>query len=459
MNKSYLFPKLFVNMKVYKQYSLLFFMFFALTAHVFAQPGATTGSGRTDYLQAEELRKQNKCADAIGKYDLAIKAEPNNYKYYFQKGLCEQKEKRIEDAKRSFQKSIETNKEFTPAYAQMAKIFKEEKDIDQTIYFYEQAAANEKGLGRKLQYELILVNLFLKQDKISDAKAHYEEAKKIDPNNMKVSYYAGEIKMSENEYASAKDDYQKATESPDFGSIAPIEKAQYYYALGLAYNKLNDLENAKKAWQKAMVGPYAQLINQQLMKSNHAYYYKIAASYYLNEENADAETYIAKALEIMPTFSPAFVLRAKIARKQNDIKGAIQNFQSAIDVEKEPANKAKLSVLLAQTQMSDNDYTGAIASLDAAITAMPGNKNLQYLKARALYASGRYGEAVKSAEELVAAATDQKAKSKFSFFLGMAAKKNGDTEKAKAAFGGAMFGPFKPAARMELDKMSGKAEN
>lgn len=440
-------------MKVYKHYFLLLCLFFAVSQSLLAQ-----GSGRTAYLQAEELRKQNKCADAIGKYDEAIKSEPNNYKYYFQKGLCEQKEKRIPDAKASFNKSIELNKEFTSAYAQMAKIYKEEKDIDQTIYYYEQAAQNEKGLGRKSQYELILVNLFLKQDKITDAKAHFGEAQKIDPNNMKVSYYSGEIKMAENDYAGAKEDYAKATESPDFGAMSPAEKAQYYYALGLAYNKLNDIENAKKAWQKAMVGPYIPLINQQLAKSNHAYYYKIGVSYYLNEENADAETYIAKALEIMPTFSPAYVLRGKIAKKQNDLRGAIENFQKAIEVEKEPANKAKLSVILAQTQMQNNDYNGAVASLDEAIAAIPGNKNLLYLKGRALYSSGNYGEAVKIGEDLVASSTDQKAKSKFSFFLGMAAKRNGDTEKAKAAFGGAMFGPFKPAARMEIDKITGKAE-
>lgn len=454
MNKMLIFfTHLSEGMKVCKHCLLFPFLLIALFAA--AQP---TGSGRADYLQAEELRKQNKCADAIARYEVAIKAEGNNYKYYFQKGLCEQKEKRIEDAKRSFLKSAELNKDFTSAYAQLAKMYKDEKNMEQTIYYYQQASENEKGTGRKIQYDLILVNLLLKDDKIAEATKYFEDAQKLDPGNMKVNYYSGEIKMAKGDYASAKDDYERAVANPEFPPLSPGEKAQYYYALGLAYNKLNDIENAKKAWQKAMIGPYATLINQQLMKSNHTYYYKIAVSYYLNEENEESENYIQKSLEIMPTFSAAYSLRGKIAKRTNDLRGAIENFQKAVEYEKEPAKKASAAVMLAQTQMQYNDYAGAVSSLDEAITAMPTNKNLQFMKARALYGAGRYNDAIKIAEELVSVATDQKAKAKFAFLLGMAAKRAGDKEKAKAGFNGALFGTFKPAARMELDKLAGKAE-
>jgi tetratricopeptide (TPR) repeat protein len=441
-------------MKAHKFTSLLLLFLLSFFKISIAQP--PTGSGRQAFLQAEEMRKQNKCADAINRYEEAIKAEPNNYKYWFQKGLCEQKEKRIDIAKQSFTKSIELNKEFTPAYAQMAKIFKDEKDIENTISFYEQAANNEKQPGRKVQYELILVNLLIKQDKVFDAKRHWEEAQKLDPNNIKVHYYAGEIKAADNDWAGAKEDYLKATEVPEFNALPPAEKAQYYYALGLSYNKLNDLENAKKAWSKASIGPFKQLIEQQLMKSNHQYYYKVAASYYLNDEFDDAEVNIQKALEINPTFSAAHVLRGRIARKKNDLRGAAENYERAIEAEKEQANKAKLYVALSQIQMLDNNFTSALSSLEEAIAAIPGNKNLQYMRAKAQYGAGRYADAIRSAEELISSSTDQKAKARFSFLLGVAAKRNGDKDKAKVGFQGAMFGSFKPAARIELDKLSGK---
>ena len=456
MDKHYLFYNKSINMKVHKFRIVFLLLFSVFLANIsVAQPG---GSGRSIYLVAEELRKQNRCSDAIQKYEEAIKLEPTNYKYYFQKGLCEQKDKKLEDAKKSFQKSIDNNREYTPAYAQMAKLFKDEKDIDNTIYYYELAAENERITGRKVQYELILVNLLLKQNKNADAKRHWEEAQKIDPGNMKVLYYAGEIKAAEENWASAKDDYLAATETPSFASISPAEKAQYYYALGLSYYKLNDIDNAKRAWSKANYGPYQQLINQQLMKSNNVYYYKIAASYYLSDEFEDAETNLQKSLEIQPNFTGAYVLRAKIARKQNDIRGTIENFQKAIEVEKDATTKAKLYNMLAMMQMQNNDYFGALASLNEAIAAIPSNKNLVYMKAKALYASGRYADAYKELEDLMTSASDAKAKAKFAFVMGKAAKKNGDLEGAKKSFQAAMYGPYKPSARIELDKLTGKSE-
>ncbi len=443
-------------MKV-KNFIIVFLLLFTFYLNLsVAQPA---GSGRSVYLIAEEMRKQNRCADAIQKYEEAIKLEPTNYKYYFQKGLCEQKEKKLVEAKASFQKSIDNNKEYTPAYAQIAKLYKDEKDMDNTIYYYALAAENEKITGRKVQYELILVNLLLKQNKSFDAKKHWEEAQKIDPTNMKVLYYAGEIKAAEENWTGAKNDYLASTEAPAFGTLSPAEKAQYYYALGLSYYKLNDIDNAKKAWAKANYGPFQQLINQQLMKSNNVYYYKIAASYYLSDEFEDAETNLQKSLEIQPNFTGAYVLRAKISRKQNDLRGASENFQKAIEVEKDAAAKAKLILMLAQIQMQNNDFYGALSSLNEAITAYPTNNNLLYMRAKANYSAGRYADAIKDLEGLVTASTDNKAKAKFSFLMGKAAKKNGDNEMAKKAFQTAMFGPYKPSARIELDKLSGKAEN
>lgn len=451
-------------MKTHKHISCLFFLILCATMTAFGQPPTTppasTGSGRAAYLNAEELRKQNRCGDAIVKYEEAIKAEPNNYKYFFQKGLCEYKEKKIEEAKASYTKAIELNKEFTSSYAQMARIAKDQKDIDNTIYYYEQAALNERSPNRRIQYELILVNLLLKQDKQYEAKKHLEEAGKVDPGNMNVQYYTGEMKAAENDWAGARDEYTKATENPDFGALPPAEKAKYYYAQGLAFSKLNDLENAKKSWAKANFSPWSQLIQQQLMKSNHLYYYKVALSYYLNSEFEESETNIKKCLEIQPDYTGGFELRGKIARKQNDMRSAIEYYQKATDLEKDPPKKQRLQIATANLQMSNNDNFGALATLDEALATVPNSpntKNILYMKARAQYGSGRFDDAISSLNTLLEGA-DARSKAKYAFLLGMAAKKGGQLDKAKTAFQNAMFGPYKPAARIELDKLSGKQE-
>ncbi|MEL7342451.1 MAG: hypothetical protein AAGM67_18360, partial [Bacteroidota bacterium] len=77
----------------------------ALTALLFVGFGFQSfaqGPGNASYLQAENLRKQNNCRDAILKYDEAIRLEPGNYKYYFQRGKCQYTMKDIEMAINSF---------------------------------------------------------------------------------------------------------------------------------------------------------------------------------------------------------------------------------------------------------------------------------------------------------------------------------------------------------------------
>ena len=78
------------------------------------------------------------------------------------------------------------------------------------------------------------------------------------------------------------------------------------------------------------------------------------------------------------------------------------------------------------------------------------------MKAKAEYNSGRYNDAIRTLEELLTAGVDTKAKAKYSFMLGMAAKKAGDYSKARDSFKNSMYGPYKPAAKIELDGLSEK---
>ena len=75
------------------------------------------------------------------KYDEAIRLEPGNYKYYFQRGKCQYTMKDVEMAINSFKATVQYQPNFTPAYSLLAKIYKTENDFDNAIYYYEQATA------------------------------------------------------------------------------------------------------------------------------------------------------------------------------------------------------------------------------------------------------------------------------------------------------------------------------
>ncbi|MFN0202377.1 MAG: tetratricopeptide repeat protein [Bacteroidia bacterium] len=440
-------------MKSYKFLCCVFALSMLMCMSVFGQ----SGPGKAAYLQAKELQKANKLKEAVGKYEEAIRLEPQNYKYYFENGVCCSRAKEYDWAKEAFKKSIELNKDFTPAYTQMAKIYKMQGDLVTATKFYEQAVENEKSPNRKVQYELLLVQTLLKQERVEDAKAHLSAAEKIDPTNMNINFYKAELLAAEGRWDDAKTAYATSTESEEFKNLPPAEKAKYYYGLGIAYSKLGENDNAKKAWEKANFGPYKKLIELQLLRTNHLFFYKTAISYYLNNEFDEGLKQADKCLEIQNDYANAYILKGKIERKKGNLAKAIEYYETAIKVEKDPANKAKMYGLVANLYMSNNDPKGALNYIADALTASPDNKALQFLKARAEYETGKYADAIADLDKLVAtAASDAKAKAKYSFLLGMAAKKNNDAAKAKLAFKDALYGPYKPAARAELEQLAAK---
>ncbi|MEO1451036.1 MAG: tetratricopeptide repeat protein, partial [Bacteroidota bacterium] len=84
------------------------------------------------------------------------------------------------------------------------------------------------------------------------------------------------------------------------------------------------------------------------------------------------------------------------------------------------------------------------------------NGKLLYLQAQAQYGSAKYDQAIQTLEQLIRSGVDTKARAKYSFMLGMAAKRTGDLVKAEEGFKAAMYGPYKPAAQTELTKLAEK---
>ena len=337
----------------------------------------------------------------------------------------------------------------------MAKIYKNEKDYDQAVHYYEQAAANERDDRKRIQYKLLLINLLLSENRTSEARRHISEARNMDPNNSRVLYYTAELAAQDQDWQTARRDYELALESESLKNGSPASKAKYYYGLGLAYSKLGDNESARRAWAKANFGPYKKMIQQQLMQSSHVYFYKIAISYYLNGAYDESEEYIRKSLDLQRDFSSAFILRGKIEKKRGNIGRAIDHYQEAINIEKDGTKRAKMYSLVASLQLSNNDSYGALSSLDRALSASPSNSRLLYMRAKAEYGAGRFQDAVRTIDQLIAAGVDTKSKARYNFLKGMAARKAGDSSTAQKAFEGSMYGPYKPAATVELGKLKG----
>lgn len=399
------------------------------------------------------MRKSKRYAEAIEKYNEAIRLEKENYRYLFARGKCYYEMKDFPLAISSLEEAVSVNREFTPAYSLLALSFMKNGDEANAMFNYDQAFKYESNPERKVQYKMQVVKYHIKSGDTQQALTHISEAKAVAPDNLDILYYEAKLANQNGDHEKAKNSMISAVSK--LGDAQPAQSAKFFYELGLAYNNLGDYENARKAWEKANFGNYRKLIAAELSKNSPAFYYKKAISYYTAGNYDESRSEIQKALELQSNFGAGYLLMGKIDKKQGNYAQAITNYSTALGMEADPKKKMSLLQMLANLQMESGDYAGAVSSSNQILQEQSNDIRILYVKALSQYHLSQYNPAISTAETaLVTTGIDAANKAKFNFLIGMAAK-NTDVEKAKAAFRSAMFGPFKPAAKSELDKLMG----
>lgn len=434
-------------MRAHKLHLLLTLIFCFVTAlTAFGQ-----GPGKNAYVQAENLRKAKRYQEAVTKYDEAIKLEAGNYRYFFSRGKCYYEMKEYDLALSSFEESIEYKKDNVFAYTLIAKIYRRKNDNANAVYYYDLAFQYEQDPKRKVSYKMEAIKLLLQDGKTAEAQKHLKEVKAVEPENINILYFDAKISNENGEYQEARKNMEIATTKLE--GQPPAQSAKYWYELGFACNKLGDYACSSKAWEKAYFGKYKALIDREKSVNSPAFYYRIAMSYYAGGDYNKCREQINKSLELQNNFSAAYLLMGKIDKKQGNYSSAIDNYKKAAGFEEDPAKKAKLLSSLASLQVDAGEYSGAMSSLNEAMSKAQPTAQLSYLKAVCHYHLGQYDSAVNLLEGMVNNTQDAALKAKYSFLIGMSAK-NTDTEKAKAAFKAAAAGPmYKAASKIELEKL------
>lgn len=237
------------------------FILFATSSVAFAQPAG--GNVDAD-KKAEQLMKSKKFGEAIPYLNQMIKLEPKNVKWQMDKGLCEEKTKKYEEAKATFNKVLSMNPKSADAYMHIAMMDVKQKKYDDAVTSFNKAIEVELMAGKKMQYKMMIVDAMVQKGDLGKAKTTLAELQKAAPTNMKVLYYAGEIKMKEKNWAGAKEEYTKIINNPAYAKMKPAQKAQYCYSLGLCALESGDELTAKSNWKKAnTINKYSDLIGKR----------------------------------------------------------------------------------------------------------------------------------------------------------------------------------------------------
>jgi|GEM_PF-157325 len=321
---------------------------------------------------------QYKIKEAREELQKALKREPENILLNYLMGNAYYQQGNIEKALFYYQKTIELNKKFAPAYESLGDIYRIQKKWEPAIENSKKAIDLNSSLPSARS---TLGMIYLYQQQIEEAKKQFDIAVKISSNTdvnaligiIGIHIYRGEfdkalkkvedIKKIKNgiylAYIIESDIYRTMGEYDEAINQARVARELQplsYYShlyLGKAYLSSDRLEEALSCIQKSIELNYSDpstyglmaLIYWRLNRLEEAlkqtpphseeslYNIFLANCYYYNTNLDIAEREIDKALQINPSLTEAYLLKAWIFYNRGEVEKADKTIQSALDID------------------------------------------------------------------------------------------------------------------------------
>lgn len=414
-------------------------------------------AGLNEYKQGEALRKQGNCQGAIEQYNLAIAANGTQYRYFLSKGQCEMKLKQYDAALASFRRVTELKPDFGGAYVMIARIHLLKKDYNAAITSLNQAYVNESDVAKKLKYKNLVVKLLLKVNRPQDAMNEVRAMKELAPNDAQVLAAEGDVYAALANWNASIASYEKAVSLVEAAGQKIDVTARYHYGLALAYYNAGQRDKAEATAEKFKATRYYQRWTSMKARSGAKYYVAIAMGYYKGAVYNKAIEYANKAVQAEPSNPLGYRVLGLVQLKSGQAQQGIASLLEAASNEKDPAKQAGIYSSMIKIQFNEGDYPGALRTANQILAKSGENAGVWGLKAQAEFLLGKNMDAVASAEKAVQySPKDPKRTAGYYFTMGLAANKEGNYEKAKEAFGKAMFGSYKLAAKIERDAISAR---
>jgi len=186
--------------------------------------------------QADDLRSSKLYLDALDYYSAALAKKPNDARLLNKIGITELMMQRYKEARKSFEHSIRTDREFADAYNNLGVVFYEAKRYGAAVKEYRRAI--EKDSSSASFFSNLGAAYFSKKE-FEPALAAYQHALELDPEVFERTSRAG---------------VQAQLPSPE-------DRAHYNYTVAKLYAKMGLPERSLEYLRRAMEQGYKDLKN------------------------------------------------------------------------------------------------------------------------------------------------------------------------------------------------------
>ncbi|HXW07297.1 MAG TPA: tetratricopeptide repeat protein [Vicinamibacterales bacterium] len=182
------------------------------------------------FEEGVKLSNEGKHDEAIAKFEEVIAAAPKCSECYMNIATVQTRKKDYEQAEASYKKALELNPNSADAYNGLATIYNAQRKFDQAAEASAQAqklsasaggAAGGASASTVFNQGVIAWNA----SRIADAKKHFEEAVKIDPNLADAHYWLGMANLNEGKMPDAATAFEAYLKLAPTGQYAEQAKS------------------------------------------------------------------------------------------------------------------------------------------------------------------------------------------------------------------------------------------
>jgi tetratricopeptide (TPR) repeat protein len=310
------------------------------------------------------------------------------------------------------QEALKIDPTLGEAYQAMAYAYKEAKDLNKAIEFFNKAINTTPSLAYSY-YER--GNLYLLAGRVQLANADFENVLKYDPESYLGYVSKGRIAMHHKRYDEAVSLLNKALElNPNFGQ-AYINRGVAYYELGQIDKSIEDYTTgiSKDPWiadsycnrgiSYSEQGKIPEALNDMgiavRLEPNDARYYICRAK--VHHKNGDYQSAIQdtdSAITKNPKFGEAYIIRANIYLCDNQLEKALADAREAANLE---PSKVGAYEMLGLVYSAQKDYDQAITAFNKYLSLDASSASVYGARGTAYYSKMDYDRALADLNEAI----------------------------------------------------------
>ncbi len=278
------------------------------------------------YLRSEELAKLGMYEDASKLLEELCLEEPNNYLYFQDLGYSYLNIFDFDAAIKNYTTAITLNKDCYKCYSHLARAYFEKGDFSTA----EVTVAKGFAISDTTAHLHMTRGLIYQQTNRGDlALADFTKAISLTPDDK--DYYI----LRANYYLAIGEAYNAYSDITSAIKLDPINSEYYYYRAYILTNlnvqdeALNDIDKAIK------------------LKNTNADYFNLKFTIHMNRKEYDfAEQAVLKSIEIKPNDYYAYVSLGDLYMQMNNIERYCDAYQKAIDLHPDKNSEDKANLIL-----------------------------------------------------------------------------------------------------------------